>query len=144
MADTFKKKALQQKRAKKKQDKAERRQQRKSDNDKGKSIEDMIVYLDEFGNFTDVPPSEQKREKVSLEDIYLGAEKIEEQKEFRGIISLFLTDKAYGFIREDNTGQSVFFHSNNLSDTVTERDRVIYEKERTQKGYAAVRVRKIK
>lgn len=144
MADTFKKKALQQKRAKKKQDKLERKEKRKTENDKGKSTEDMIVYLDEFGNFTDVPPSQQKREQINIEDIHLGAEKIPEQKEFKGVISLFLTDKAYGFIREENTGESIFFHSNNLSEPVAERDRVIYEKERTPKGYAATRIKKIK
>lgn len=143
MADTFKKKALQQKRAKKKQDKIERRERRKAENEEGKSEEDMVVYLDEFGNFTDIPPSEQKREKVKLEDIHLGAEMIPEQTEFRGTVSLFLSDKAYGFIREENTGESVFFHSNNLTEPVSERDRVAYEKERTPKGYAATKVRKI-
>ena len=63
MADTFNKKALQQKRAKKKQDKLERREERKAHNNKGKSLEEMTVYLDEFGNITDVPP-----EKVSAGD----------------------------------------------------------------------------
>jgi len=144
MADTFNKKALQQKRAKKKQDKRERREERKEHNDKGKSLDEMIVYLDEFGNLTDIPPDKQKRKKINIEDIQLGAAPVEEQKEFTGMISLFFDDKAYGFITEDNSRETVFVHANNLTESVTEKDRVAYEKEKTPKGYAAINVRKIK
>lgn len=144
MADTFNKKALQQKRAKKKQDKRERRKERKEHNDKGKSLDEMIVYLDEFGNITDVPPDKQKRKKINIEDIQLGAAPVEEQKEFTGMVSLFFEDKAYGFITEDNTRETIFVHANNLTESVTEKDRVTYEKEKTPKGYAAINVRKIK
>ena len=144
MADTFNKKALQQKRAKKKQDKRERREERKEHNDKGKSLDEMIVYLDEFGNLTDVPPDKQKRKKINIEDIQLGAAPVEEQKEFTGMVSLFFDDKAYGFITEDNSRETIFVHANNLTEPVTEKDRVTYEKEKTPKGYAAINVRKIK
>lgn len=144
MADTFNKKALQQKRAKKKQDKRERREERKEHNDKGKSLDEMIVYLDEFGNLTDVPPDKQKRKKINIEDIQLGAAPVEEQTEFTGMISLFFEDKAYGFITEDNSRETIFVHANNLTEPVTEKDRVTYEKEKTPKGYAAINVRKIK
>lgn len=144
MADTFNKKALQQKRAKKKQDKLERREERKIHNNKGKSLEEMTVYLDEFGNITDVPPDKQKRTKINVEDIQLGAAPIMEEKEFTGTVSLFFTEKAYGFITEDRTRETVFVHSNKLLEPIAEKDRVTYEKEKTPKGYAAVNVRKIK
>lgn len=144
MGDTFAKKALQQKRAKKKQDKLERREERKSNNNKGKSMEEMIVYLDENGNFTDVPPDKQKRVKIDVEDIQLGAQALPQEKEFTGMVTMFNTEKAYGFITEDNTRASIFVHSNNLLEPVSEKDRVTYEKERTPKGYAAINVRKIK
>lgn len=144
MADTFNKKALQQKRAKKKQDKRERREERKGHNDKGKSLDDMIVYLDEFGNLTNIPPDKQKRKKINVEDIQLGAAPIEEQKEFTGMVSLFFDDKAYGFITEDDSRETVFVHANKLMEPVTEKDRVTYEKEKTLKGYAAFNVKKIK
>ncbi len=65
MADSYNKKARQQKRAKKRQDKLERREERKTHNNKGKSTDDMIVYLDENGNFTDVPPERQHRERLT-------------------------------------------------------------------------------
>lgn len=144
MADTFNKKALQQKRAKKKQDKRERREERKEHNDKGKSLDEMIVYLDEFGNLTDVPPDKQKRKKINIEDIQLGAAPIIEQKVFTGIVSLFFEDKAYGFITEENSRETIFVHANNLIDPITEKDLVTYEKEKTPKGYAAINVQKIK
>ncbi len=144
MADTFNKKALQQKKAKKKQDKLERKEERKTNNDKGKSLEEMTVYLDEFGNFTDVPPEQQKRKKINSKDILLGAAPITEQKESTGTVSLFFAEKAYGFITEDETKETVFLHSNKMLEPVTEKDRVIFEKEKTPKGYAAVNVRKLK
>lgn len=144
MADTFSKKALQQKKAKKKQDKQERREERKTNNNKGKSLEEMIVYLDEYGNLTDIPPDKQKRKSVAVEDVILGAAPVTEEKEHTGTLSLFFTDKAYGFITEDNTRANIFVHSNKMLEVIKEKDRVSYEKERTPKGWAAVNVRKIK
>ena len=144
MADTFNKKALQQKKAKKKQDKLEKKEDRKSNNDKGKSLEEMTVYLDEYGNLTDVPPEKQKRSKINLEDIQLGAAERVEQREFTGTVSLFFTDKAYGFIKEDNSRDSLFVHANNLMEPIAENDKVIFEKEKTAKGFAAINVRKVK
>lgn len=143
MADSYNKKALQQKKAKKKQDKLERRNERKSHNNKGKSVEEMTVYLDENGNFTDVPPEQQKRKEIKVEDIQLGAAPIVEEKESTGVVASFFVDKGFGFIKEDLTGESVFIHSNDLSEPVAEKDRVSYEKRRTPKGYQAVNIKKI-
>jgi cold shock CspA family protein len=144
MADSYNKKARQQKRAKKRQDKLERREERKTHNNKGKSTDDMIVYLDENGNFTDVPPERQHRREIDVEDIQLGAKAEPEQKEFTGTVSSFFTDKSFGFITQDNTRESIFVHSNNFTEPIQEKDRVVFEKERTPKGYAAINVRKIK
>ena len=144
MADSFHKKALRQKKEKKKKEKRERREERKANNDKGKSLEDVTVYLDEFGHFTDVPPDQQKRTEIKVEDIQLGAAPIEEEKEHSGTISLFFPEKGYGFIKEDQSGITVFVHSNALLEPVTDNDRVSYEREKTPKGYAAVNVKKIK
>ncbi|MCO5233785.1 MAG: cold shock domain-containing protein [Chitinophagales bacterium] len=145
MADNYNKKALEQKKAKKKQDKLMRKEERKANNNKGKSLDELLVYVDEYGNVTDVPPEKQNRIEINLEDIQLGAAPIvvEEIKEFTGIVSSFLTDKAYGFITEDNSRESVFVHSNQMLDEIKENDRVTYHKERTPKGYSAINVRKI-
>ncbi|MBN9350512.1 MAG: cold shock domain-containing protein [Chitinophagaceae bacterium] len=144
MGDSFNKKALQQKKAKKRQDKLERRKERKAHNDKGKSLAEMTVYLDENGNFTDVPPEKQKRKEIKVEDIQLGAAPVSEEKEFTGTVVSFFTEKSFGFITEDGTHESIFVHSNNMDEPVGEKDRVTYEKERTPKGYQAIHVKKIK
>lgn len=57
MADSFSKKENKKKKARKKQDKAQKREERKSNNDKGKSLEDMMAYVDENGNLSTVDPS---------------------------------------------------------------------------------------
>lgn len=145
MADTFAKKELQKKRAKKKLDKAEKKEERKSTNNKGKTLEEMTVYLDEWGNFTDVPPEKQNRTKVDASSIsLLPGKTIEVDIEYTGVVSSFFTDKAYGFISEDKTRANIFVHSNQLMEAINQNDKVIFEKERTPKGFAAVNVRKIK
>lgn len=144
MADTFNKKALQQKKAKKKKDKLERREERKMNNDKGKSLEEMTVYLDEYGQITDVPPDKQKRKKINLEDIQLGAAASQSDTVYNGMISLYFTDKGYGFITEDHTRETVFVHNNNILDSVSEKVRVQYKKSKTPKGFEAIEVRILK
>ncbi len=142
MADTFNKKNLEQKKAKKKKDKLERREERKLNNDRGKSLEEMIVYLDEFGNITDVPPELQNRTKINVEDIQLGAAPIEVETEFTGVVISFFPEKAYGFIAEDRSKETIFVHANKLLEPIKENDKVSFEKEKTQKGYAAINVKK--
>lgn len=145
MADTFAKKELQKKRAKKKEDKAQKREERKSNNTKGKGLEDMIVYLDEYGNFTDIPPDKQIKRKTSADELQpsntqkAGAQ----QKIFTGIVTSFMFDKGYGFIAEDKTRTSIFVHANMLTETININDKVSYEKEKTPKGYNAINVKKI-
>lgn len=62
----------------------------------------------------------------------------------QGIIKK-LTDKNFGFISQDS-GEDLFFHANNLVgisfDQLREGDAVTFEIERTQKGNAAVNVKK--
>lgn len=56
MADSFSKKENKKKKARKKQEKAEKREIRKANNDKGKSLEDMLAFVDENGDLTSVDP----------------------------------------------------------------------------------------
>ena len=63
MACSFSKKENNKKKSKKLQDKQLRREDRKDNNNKGKSLDDMIVYVDVNGHFTSVPPHLQNRDE---------------------------------------------------------------------------------
>lgn len=144
MAETFSKKELQKKKAKKKQDKADRREERKSNNNKGKTLEEMIVYLDEFGNLTDVPPDKQfKRKPNPRENTQEVTTQSPSVQQYTGMVTSFFVDKGYGFISEDQSRTSIFVHTNKCLEPIGEKDRVVFEKEKTPKGFAAIKVRKV-
>ena len=56
-----------------------------------------------------------------------------------------LTDRNFGFINQDG-GHDLFFHANNLDgidfDQLREGDKVTFEIEKTEKGNAAVNIKK--
>jgi hypothetical protein len=62
--ETFNKKEKEKKRLKQRQEKREKKEERKANAKKGKSLEEMMAYIDEDGNISDTPPDpRQKREK---------------------------------------------------------------------------------
>jgi CspA family cold shock protein len=144
MGETLAKKEKEKKKAKQKQDKAQRMKDRKANNTGGKSLEDMMAYLDEDGNITSTPPIPGRKREINVDDIQLGAAKIEQENPVRnGIVAFFNDAKGYGFITDNQTRENVFVHANNLSQPVKERDKVTFERERTPKGYSAINVKKI-
>ena len=66
--NSFIKRQKEKERAAKKKEKEKKRQERKENNNKGSDLEDMIAYVDEFGNITDKPPEnwkeDQKKDKT--------------------------------------------------------------------------------
>lgn len=144
MSESFGKKEKEKQKAKQKQDKAQKMKERKASNNKGKSLEDMMAYLDENGNLVSTPPVHQYQVEINLEDIQLGAAPIvPEDTTKTGTVSFFNEAKGYGFIAEDKTRENVFVHSNQLQQPIKERDRVSFEKEKTPKGWSAINVKKI-
>lgn len=146
MGDTFAKKEKEKKKAKEKQDKAAKMKDRKTNNNKGKSLEDMIAYLDENGNISNTPPDMSRRKEINLEDIQLGASKNNaepENPERQGVVTYFNDSKGYGFITDNATKDNVFVHINQLSAPLKERDKVTFETERTQRGLSAIKVKKV-
>lgn len=141
MADSFSKKENSKKKAKKMQDKVLRREDRKTNNNRGKSLDDMIVYVDINGNFTSVPPHLQNREE-SLAKTKRSAKNTSENEitAFTGTVT-YLSEKGYGFITEDKTGENIFFHHGELSFVVKKHDKVSYKKENTLKGYRAIDIK---
>lgn len=144
MSDSFFKKENAKKKAKKKQEKALKREDRKTNNNKGQSLESMYAYVDEYGNITSTPPDKSNREEINLDGILLGARPIEhvEEKPKTGVVTFF-SDKGYGFITDDDSKDNVFFHSNDFLEPINLKDKVTYEIKTTPRGNNAINLKKI-
>lgn len=142
--ETYSKKEKEKKKLKKRKDKEEKREERKANSNKGKSFEEMLAYVDENGNLSSTPPDPSKRKIINIEDIQLGARKeqaVEPADLIRkGTVTFFNENKGYGFIRDERSQESVFFHVNGLTTQVKEKDKVSFEVERGQKGLNAVKI----
>lgn len=149
MADSYNKKEKEKKRLKKAKLKKERREQRKLEKEEQgkKSFEDMLMYVDEDGNLTPTPPDPNKKKKeIKAEDIILGAAPIDNSNVdpiHKGKVKFFNSEKGFGFIIDDATNDSVFVHINNLSEEITENDKVTFEVEMGPKGLNAINVNKV-
>ena len=141
MADSFSKKENFKKKLQKQKEKAMRREERKDNNDKGKSLDDMIMYVDKNGQLTSTPPDREDNADFDLNNIQLGAAKIEEEDPIKTGIVTFFSEKGYGFITEDQSKENVFFHSNNCIDQIKKGNKVAFEKERSPKGFSAINIK---
>jgi cold shock CspA family protein len=145
--ETFGKKEREKKRLAKKREKQEKKDERKTTSGKGKGLDDMIAYVDEHGNITDTPPDPNNKIEVNLDDIMLGAAKIEDSEPVdptrTGLITYFNSSKGYGFIRDIDTKESVFVHVNQLNGPLAENTRVTFETEKSARGLTAVNVKVI-
>jgi cold shock CspA family protein len=144
--ETFGKKENEKKRLKRKKDKEEKKEERQANSKKGKSLEEMMAYVDENGNISDTPPDPRKRKVINSEDIQIGVlkqEDIEQPDVIRkGVVTFFNESKGYGFIKDQQTQESIFVHINQLVDAIKENDKVIFEVEMGPKGPNAVGVKK--
>jgi cold shock CspA family protein len=146
MGETFEKREKEKKRAKEKQDKADKMKDRKAKNGKGKSLEDMMAYVDEHGNLSPTPPDPFKKKVINVEDIILAPSRPAEFVEIsrKGVVTYFNEAKGYGFINDLKSQEKVFVHLNQLSEPIKERDKVTFEIERSPRGLTAIKVVKIK
>jgi len=146
--ETFNKKEKEKKRLKKQQDKREKMEERKANAKKGKSLEEMMAYIDENGNITSTPPDPKKKVEIKAEDIQIGVPKYEATDELgsirNGVVTFFNDAKGFGFIRDLQTQESIFVHVNQLADRVKEHDKVSFEVQRGPKGLVANNVKKIR
>jgi cold shock CspA family protein len=145
MAETWNKKEREKKKQASKKEKAERRQERKDNAKDGKSLNDMLAYVDENGNISATPPDPKKMRTVKLEDIEIGVPKMQEIDPAdlirKGTVTFFNQSKGYGFIKDLENQQSVFVHINSLRDPVQENSKVTFEVEMGPKGANAVNVK---
>ncbi len=143
--ETFSKKEKEKARLKKAKEKREKAEDRKANGGKGKSLEDMMAYIDEYGNITSTPPDPSKRIKVNAEDIPTGIarqEDVPHDTVRNGIVSFFNDAKGYGFIKDTQTQESVFVHINALTELIKENNLVTFQTEQGQKGLSAINVKK--
>ena len=144
--ETYNKKEKEKRKLQKRKEKEQRKEERKASG--GKSFEDMIAYIDEFGNISSTPPDPNKKKEVKEEDIVLGArnsgDAYEEDPVREGIVSFFNESKGYGFIKDSETKESIFVHVNGLVDQIKENDKVTFETEQGPKGINAIKVSLIK
>ena len=144
--ETFSKKEKEKKRQKKKEEKARRKEERKA-NSEGGGLDNMMAYVDEFGNISDTPPDPTKKKvEIKAENIELGIPKKEASEDDhikKGKVDFFNHDKGFGFIKERDTGDKYFVHINGCEDEITENDKVSFELEKGVKGMICVNVKKI-
>ena len=142
--ETFGKKEKEKARLKKAKDKKEKAENRKANSGTGKSLEDMMAYIDEHGNITSTPPDPSRKLKVNSEDIQIGIAKRQDLPHDtvrNGVVSFFNEAKGYGFIRDLQTEESIFVHINALTGPLKENNLVTFETEQGQKGLSAINVK---
>ncbi|WP_207512931.1 cold-shock protein [Longitalea luteola] len=145
--DTFSKKDREKQRKRKQQDKREKMKERKNNNSKGKSLEQMMAYLDENGNLTSKPQDPRKKIDYDLESISISVPKQEAQPADAlraGIVTFFNDHKGFGFINDAKSHERIFFHVNDLAAPVKENDKVSYTVQKSHKGPVAMNVALIK
>ncbi len=144
---TFGKNEREKKRLKKREEKQKKKLERQANSKKGADLEDMLVYVDEFGQLTDTPPDPtKKKEKVDAESIVIGVpKKVEEYVDpvKKGRVAFFNDSKGFGFINEIDSQEKYFVHINGCIDEIRENDKVTFELERGMKGMNAVKVKKV-
>ena len=148
MSETWNKKERERNKQQKKKEKLERRQEKKLADKGSNDLESMLSYVDENGNLSSKPVDPRKKIHINVEDIDIS---VPRQREINpedliqtGVVTLFKTDKGYGFIKNLETQESYFFHVNSLIDAVKENNKVSFEVEKGPKGLNAVNVRMVR
>lgn len=148
MSETWNKKERERNKQQKKKEKLEKRQEKKLANKGSHDLESMLAYVDENGNLSSKPVDPRKRVHINVEDIDIS---VPRQREIQpgdliqvGVVTLFKTDKGYGFIKNLETQESYFFHVNSLIEPVKENNKVSFEIEKGPKGLNAVNVRLVR
>ena len=144
--ETFGKKEKEKKKLKERREKAEKMAERKANAKKGKSLEEMMAYIDENGNLSSTPPDPRRMKTFKLEDMRISVPKAEERPPGEtirsGVVTFFNDAKGFGFIKDLQTQESAFVHINSLSEPIKEHDKVSFEVEMGPKGLNATNVKK--
>lgn len=144
--ETFNKREKEKQRQQQKRQKREKMEERKANANKGKSLDDMMAYIDEDGNITSTPPDPRKKKIFNAEEIEIGVPRQTEETGDEintGVVDYFNESKGFGFIRDKQSGERLFFHVSQLQEPLNESDSVNYDVERGAKGFNAVNIKKL-
>jgi cold shock CspA family protein len=145
--ETWNKKEKEKKKAKKKEEKAQKKEERRA-NAGTASFDDMIAYVDEYGNISSTPPDPTKRKKIEAENIEIGVPKQKPMEAAdlnrKGVVTFFNDSKGFGFIKDADSQDSIFTHINSHIDQIKEGDKVTFLIEQGPKGLNAVEVKLLK
>lgn len=132
---TFRKKEIAKKKLQKRQEKEEKKLHRNEQNDKGKALEEMFAYVDEFGNISDKPPV--KKYEFKEEDLIRP--EVEDEYSF-GKVSFYNEIGEYGFIRDNETRESVYFNYKILGFVLQQDQKVKFKKISSRQGLQVTEV----
>lgn len=109
------------------------------------SFDEMIAWVDEYGNLTTEQPSDDRKHKASeikLEDIAVSTPKKEDvvDEPLKGRVEHFNEAKGYGFIKDLASTEKYFFHVSVAPEGIAEGKMVTFELERGDRGLSAVRI----
>ncbi|MFT3902699.1 MAG: cold shock domain-containing protein [Niabella sp.] len=143
MAGTWNKREREQKKRNAKKQKEERKLERKENSLKGKSMDQMMAYVDEYGNLSDTPPDKNaKPAEVIIPPTVANSNALQQADPFRkGIITFFDSSKGYGFIKDAQTQESIFVHVSASPIELKENLKVVFEVERGPKGLVAANIK---
>lgn len=135
------------KRKQRQKEKEEKREERKRNSNKGKGLEHMMAYVDHNGQLTDTPPDPKLKVEIKLEDIQLGPQSFSKEEsniQKTGRVAIYNDERRFGFIKDGQTQEKIFFHISDTEGDIKEGDMVSYDTVRGPKGISAVRVIKQK
>jgi len=145
--ETFNKKEVINKKEKKRKEKEKKRFARK-EGEKVSGWDNMLAYVDENGRISSTPPDPSKRTEIKLDDIQIAVPKhddsMKEDPVRRGTVTFFNESKGFGFIRDNDSKESIFVHINNLQDAIKEGNLVSFEIGMGSKGPIAMKVKQMK
>ena len=109
------------------------------------AFEDMLMYVDENGNLSSTPPDPTKKKNIIAENIALGVPTREEADENDGLrigtVTFFDSSKGYGFIKCQDSQDSIFTHINGHLEEIKEGNKVSFRTEKGPKGLNAIDVK---
>src|SRR5690606_2477667 len=132
---TFRKKEIAKKKLQKRKEKEEKKAQREDSNDKGKALEEMFAYVDENGNISNKPPL--KKYEFKEEDLIRP--EVEDVYSF-GKVSFYNEAGQYGFIRDNETRENVYFNFKILGFVLQQDQKVKFKSQSSKQGLQVTEV----